>query len=340
MVKEFLPGIYQITLTLSGFSPGSINVYLIRDYSGYCLIDTGWDIPPSVQSLQEQLAEINVRFPDIHSVIITHCHLDHLGMISRFKDSHHATIYLHKNEMELIKVRFSNGDQFIPLTDQFLKKHGVPEYELTPPEIKIPEVNLTQPDVLLKGGEKITIGNYRLKVLHTPGHTPGHISLYEETKKLLFSGDVLLPTIATNAALHVQHFPNPLSQYLNSLRLLRNLDIEWVLPGHEYIFNNHRARIDELIAHHHQKSNEILRILNDGKPRTAFEVARELLWSPRTKALSWDNLSGWDKRFAVLQTIAHLEEMNASGIIEKYSHNNKYYYFIRYIEPNLNKCAN
>jgi len=335
-MKEFLPGIYQITLTLSGFSPGSVNVYLIRDSSGYCLIDTGWDTPPSVKSLQEQLAELNVCFQDINRVIITHCHLDHLGMISRFKKSHRATIYLHEREMELIKVRFSNGDQFIPLTDRFLQKHGVPEYELTPPEIKIPEIiNLTDPDILLKGGEEITIGDYRLKVLHTPGHTPGHISLYEEAKRFLFSGDVLLPTIATNAALHVQHFPNPLSRYLSSLRLLRELEIDWVLPGHEYIFNNHRKRIDELIAHHYQKATEILRTLSDRQSRTAFEVARMLSWSPRTKAISWDNLSGWDKRFAVLQTIAHLEEMNTAGIVEKFYRDDKYYYCRRGIESNL-----
>ena len=219
-MKEILPGIYQITLTLSGFNPGSINVYLIRDNNKYTIVDTGWDSPPSVQALETQLAEQSICFTDIDRVVITHCHIDHLGMIGRFKQSHNAKIYLHEAEIPLIKVRFRDGDQFIPMTDKFLKSHGVPEEELTPPEVQIPNIlHLAEPDILLKGGERIHIGEYDFTVIDTPGHTPGHISLFERGKKFLLSGDVLLPTIATNAALHIQHTQNPLQKYISSYLL-------------------------------------------------------------------------------------------------------------------------
>jgi glyoxylase-like metal-dependent hydrolase (beta-lactamase superfamily II) len=314
-MKEIIPGIYLITLTLSGFSPGSVNIYLIRTDDGYLAIDTGWDSPPSFQSLEKHLAEIGARFTDIKQVIVTHCHIDHLGMIVRLKQSHNAKIYFHQNETDLIKIRFSGGDNLLPLTDKFLQSHGFPKAELPPPEVLLPVPNnlaATPADVLLHGGEEIAAGKYVLRVINTPGHTQGHISLYEPSEKLLFSGDVLLPTIATNAALHVQHIINPLQQYLDSLKALKELDVKLVLPGHEHPFSNHRERIDELLQLHLQKEKEIWKAMNDRQPKTAYDVSRILSWSPRTGSNNWPNLSGWDKRFAVLQTIAYLETLRFS----------------------------
>ena len=200
--------------------------------------------------MEAQLSEIGASLADIKQVIITHCHIDHFGLTPRLKKEHQARVYLHQKEMDLIKIRFSGGDNFLPLTDKFLQTHGVPASELPPPEIQIPISNdliSMQADVWLVGGENISVGEYNFKVINTPGHTAGHISLYEPTRKFLFSGDVLLPTIATNAALHVQHIQNPLQQYLDSLQTLKEMDIETVLPGHEYVFSNHRRRIEELI---------------------------------------------------------------------------------------------
>jgi glyoxylase-like metal-dependent hydrolase (beta-lactamase superfamily II) len=328
-MQEILPGIYQMTLTLSGFNPGSVNVYLIKTDSGYISIDTGWDSPPSVRSMEKQLAEIGASISDIEQVIITHCHIDHLGMIARLKKSQNVKIYLHRNEIDLIKTRFTNGDNYIPMTDKFLHTHGVPHAELPPPEIQLPispDLVSTQPDVLLQGGEEMKAGKYVLQVINTPGHTPGHIALYEPEKKFIFSGDMLLPTIATNAAIHVQHIPNPLQKYLDSLLVLRELDIETVLPGHEYVCSNHRQRIDELIRHQQDKAEEVRKAFTGGQPKTAYEVSRVLSWSPQSRTTNWTSLTGWDKRFAVLQTIAHLEEMVAAKKLTGFSQDGKIYY--------------
>lgn len=326
-MKEVLPGVYQMTLTLSGFNPGSINVYIIRDDEGYSIIDTGWDMPAAVESMKEQLAEAGIRYTDIRRVIVTHCHVDHLGMIGRFKKSHQAVIYMHENEIELTRLRFNDGDQYIPMTDQFLLTHGVPRSELTPPEFQIPAIpDLTDPDILLKGGEEIPIGQYCLRVINTPGHTAGHISLYEPRSKFIISGDVLLPTIATNAAFHVQHIQNPLQKYLNSILTLKELDIDLVLPGHEYIFSNHRQRIDELVLHHQKKDEGIEKAFTDRQPHTAYEISQELFWSLKARTIAFPHLSGWDKRFAVLQTIAHLEELAGSGQITRFSVDGTIYY--------------
>jgi glyoxylase-like metal-dependent hydrolase (beta-lactamase superfamily II) len=328
-MKEIIPGIYQITLTLSGFSPGSVNIYLLKTDDGYLTIDTGWDSPPAFQYLEKQLAEIGARFTDIKQVIVTHCHIDHLGMIVRFRQSHNARIYFHENETELIKIRFTGGDNLLPLTDKFLQRHGFPTAELPPPEILLPvpdNLAATAADVLLHGGEEITAGEYRLRVINTPGHTQGHICLYEPRKKLLFSGDVLLPTIATNAALHVQHLINPLQQYLNSLKTLKELDIQMVLPGHEHPFSNHRARIAQLFRLHRKKEKEIWNAISDGHLKTAYDVSQILSWSPVTGSTNWPKLSGWDKRFAVLQSIAFLETLRFSHKLERIERDSVYYY--------------
>jgi glyoxylase-like metal-dependent hydrolase (beta-lactamase superfamily II) len=328
-MKEILPGIFQMTLTLPGFNPGSVNTYLIKSKDGYTSIDTGWDSPPSVESREQQLAEIGAHISDITQVIITHCHIDHFGMIARFKRSQHTKIYLHENEIGLIKIRFSEVDNFIPMTDKFLISHGVPESELPPPEIQLPlneDLSKAAPDVLLKGGEMLSVGEYDLKVINAPGHTPGHIVLYEPKKKFLFSGDTLLPTIDTNAAIHVQYIQFPLQQYLNSLLSLKELDINLILPGHEYVFSGHKQRIEEIFRHHQKKSDEILRAFADKLPKTAYEVSRILAWSPKTKANVWNNLTGWDKRFAVLQSIAHLESLRFKQKLESDTINGIHHY--------------
>ncbi len=335
-MKEVLPGVYQITLTLSGFSPGSVNSYLIKDDHGYLMVDTGWDVPASLKSLEKQMSELRADLHDVKRVIITHAHVDHFGLIPRLKRTYHARIYFHQKELDLIKVRYSSQDRLLTSMDKFLEKHGFPKSELTPPKIQIPtspSLSSTMPEVFFQGGEKISAGEYTLEVINTPGHTPGHVSFYDPKKKILFSGDTLLPTIGTNAALHIQHFHNSLRQYESSLLVLKKLDIDLVLPGHEHVFSNHLKRIDELLKRHHEKAQEIRLALADGVEKTAYEVSRTISWSPENGATSWNNLSDWDKRFAVLQSIAHLEILVSEKILAGFSQGGKLYY--RYIGPYL-----
>jgi glyoxylase-like metal-dependent hydrolase (beta-lactamase superfamily II) len=334
LMKEVLPGIYQITLTMSGFPPGFVNAYLIQENNGYLIIDTGWDTPPSLLSLEKQMSEIGASLHDIKRALITHAHIDHLGLTPRLKKSYRVKVYLHHNEMDLIRFRYSHGDQFLSSMDNFLLKYGFPEPELTPPEIRTPpsdNLSSLSPDVLFQGGEEISAGEFTLRVINTPGHTPGHVSFFEPERKILFSGDTLLPTIATNAALHIQHFPDSLEQYLKTLPTLKKMDVTSVLPGHGDAFSNHRQRIDELVKHHQQRTREILSALVEGIPKTAYEVSRIISWSPRTGAAAWNNLSSLDKRFAVLQTIAYLEILVRGNTLTGFSKDGKLYY--RYVGP-------
>jgi glyoxylase-like metal-dependent hydrolase (beta-lactamase superfamily II) len=328
-MKEILPGIYQMPLTLSGYNPNSVNIYIIKTPEGLLTVDTGWDSPPAIESMEKQLSEIGARFTDIKRVIITHCHIDHLGMIARLRKSHPVIISIPEAEIELIRIRYTGGDNYLSQTDAFLQNHGFPASELISPEFRLPisgDIVLVKPDSLFRGGEEIRAGEYTFKVINAPGHTPGHVVYYEPRRRFIISGDMLLPTVATNAAFHVQNIQNPLRKYLNSLQTLKELDIDMVLPGHEYVYTNPRSRIEELFRHHEEKATEIYKAFSDERPRTAYDVSRMLSWSPQSRITTWDKLSGWDKRFAVLQTIAHLEEMAYDKKLTRFSQDGKLYY--------------
>jgi glyoxylase-like metal-dependent hydrolase (beta-lactamase superfamily II) len=318
-MKEIFPGLYQMPLTLSGFDPGSVNLYLIKTSNGLAAIDTGWDMPEALQSMQSQLGEIGSSISDIHTAILTHFHIDHLGLVPRLRQSQNIKVYLHAKELAMMKIRYTGTDNFLPMTDKFLQTHGFPPEELTPPEFQLPfpdKMDSIKPDVLLQGGEELSVGDYSFKVINTPGHTPGHIALFEAKHRFLISGDMLLPTIATNAAFHVQHIDYPLQKYLESLKALRNLDFGTVLPGHEYVFNNPHQRIDELIKNHEKKAAVIIKAFNNCQTRTAYQISRTLARSARTGISKWDEMTGWEKRFAVLQTIAHLESLEYTHKLE------------------------
>jgi glyoxylase-like metal-dependent hydrolase (beta-lactamase superfamily II) len=215
------------------------------------------------------------------------------------------------------------------LTDAFLKTHGIPAGELPPPEVEltVPQ-NLFghKPDVFLHGGENIQAGQYNLRVINTPGHTMGHVVYYEPVKKFMFSGDMLLPTIATNPAVHVQHIRDPLKQYIDSLLKLKAVDIDLVLPGHEDVFFHPRPRINEMIRDNNQKTEVIRRTFDDGRAKTAYEVSRILSKSARSGESYWNKFAGWDRRFAVLQSVAHLESLKFAGELNLEVKNSLNYY--------------
>jgi glyoxylase-like metal-dependent hydrolase (beta-lactamase superfamily II) len=154
---------------------------------------------------------------------------------------------------------------------------------------------------------------FTFKVIWTPGHASGHICLYEPDKKIFISGDHILPTITPNISVHPQAIENPLGRYLNSLRELKQLEVELTLPGHGKPFTGFIKRIDEILQHHEQRNQEMLAELVNGT-RTSYQVAQKVTWGIQG---SWDSLPDFHKRAAILETLAHLEEMAASGRIDR-----------------------
>jgi len=320
-MKEVIPGIYQLQLPMLNTSLGHVNAYLVQGSNGYLLIDTGWNTDESFDSLERQLAEIGISFEDVSQILITHIHPDHYGLAGKLKQLSRAKIALHYVEKDSIESRYISIDKLLQQIAQWLHINGVPAKELH--ELQTASVGVikfvatTLPDVILRGGETISNGTFSFQVLWTPGHSPGHISLYEPSQKILISGDYILPTITPHIGLYPQSSINPLDDYLKSLNAIKQLEVNLILPGHEHPFINLQQRIDELIRHHEQRNSEILETIKV-KPKTAYQIATEMTWMSDIGGASWQKLAPWDKRMAVMETLAHLESMRFGKKVDKF----------------------
>jgi glyoxylase-like metal-dependent hydrolase (beta-lactamase superfamily II) len=328
-MKEIIPGIYLLPLPLPDQFTGHVNTYLVQGEDDCLLIDTGWDSAEAFNSLQKQLAEIGAKTEDISQIIVTHIHPDHYGLAGRLKQLSGAKIAAHHLEKDLIESRYVDMKGLLAQLEQWLRVNGVPAHELyglQTASLEIIEmVNPAIPDISLHGGETIAVGGFSFHVIWAPGHSPGQICLYEPEQKVLFSGDHVLAMVTPNIGLNPQSSPDPLHDYLNSLATIKKLDITLILPGHGRPFTGLKTRIEELFQHHEARNAEILRAL-DSTPKTAYEVADIITWMPELGGVNLSKLETWDRRIAVLETLAHLEAMKNDGKLDKITKADIIYY--------------
>jgi glyoxylase-like metal-dependent hydrolase (beta-lactamase superfamily II) len=327
-MTEITPGIYWLKLPMNvpETTLTHVNVYLVQGDNGYLLVDTGWNTDEVYNSLQKQIAEIGADIRDISRIVITHIHPDHYGLAGRLKQLYGPELTFHNAEKEFIESRYINMDKLLEQTARWLSINGTPSHEMA--EMRDATVSMKQyvvpayPDVTLYGGETINTGRFNFQVIWTPGHSSGHVCLYEPEKKVLLSGDHILPTITPNIGKHPQSIENPLGRFLDSLNELKKMDIGLVLPGHEKPFTELVPRINELIHHHEVRTQEVLATLNS-QPKTAYQIAREITWSIADK---WQNIPLFHRRMAVFETLSHLELMANNGRIDKISRDSMIYY--------------
>ncbi len=177
----------------------------------------------------------------------------------------------------------------------------------------------------MKEGDSIEVGDYSFRCIETPGHSPGHMCLYEAKKKILVSGDHILFDITPNITFWIEQ-DNSLKEYLASLEKVYALDVNLVLPGHRNILNDHKRRITELQEHHKNRLNEVLSALEDGD-KTAWEVARYITWD--IDISSWELFPAVQKFFAIGETIAHLDYLETDGSIMRRERDKKVLYFLK-----------
>jgi len=328
-MTEIIPGIYQLELPLPVKALQYVNIYLIQGDSKCILVDTGLDTEEAFDSLKKQLAEIGIGFKDITQIIATHAHGDHYGMAAKLKEVSKAKISLHHLEKVFPEAGYLDRDKRFQMIDRWFRLNGAPPFQLAEfqamPQTRARLTLPPLPDVTLQGGEAISVSPFNLQVLWMPGHSPGHISLFEPAHKLLFSGDFILPTITPNVSLRPQDESNPLGNFINSLKRVRQLDVKLILPAHGKPFAGLQERADELIQHHKQRNLEILGTL-DAEPKTAYQIATGIPWIPDKGGVNWQDLAPLDRRMAVLETLAHLEYMRFEGRVDKFTKDDTIYY--------------
>ncbi len=327
-MSEVFPGIYwfKLPITMEQSNLTHINVYLIKGEKGWLLVDSGWNTEESFSALSNGLAEIGAEVKDIWRILVTHVHPDHYGMAGRIKKLSGAEILMHDIEKDFIKPRYIDMEELLQKTDRQLIANGAPHEEM----IALRDASLglenlivpTPPDSLLHDGDTIDTGIFKFRVIWSPGHSSGHVCLYEPAKKILLSGDHILPKITPNISVNPQSIENPLGRYIQSLKEIRNLDIELTLPGHDQPFKNLKERIDEIIYHHGLRNLEILEKIGF-QAKTAYKIAQEITWGDNG---AWNDLPPFHKRMAVFETLAHLEMMAAESRVNKLSRKSVIYY--------------
>jgi hydroxyacylglutathione hydrolase len=204
MSVELRPGIFQFPAE----KPGS-HVYLIKGTNRNVLIDTG--LASKFPVLEASLLELGLKVSDIHFIILTHEHFDHIGATSFFFKT--AVVAAHRLAANKIELQ----DEFVTQVKS-LDASSVPFYA----------------DIWLEQDTTIDLGNYLLRTVHSPGHTSGCICLYEPNERLLFTGD----TVFAGGTLSGIYSSGNISDYMNSLERLSTLRVNQFYPGHGWLSNS------------------------------------------------------------------------------------------------------
>ena len=313
MAEEILKNLYKIEIPLPGSPLKALNSYVIRTPKRNLIIDTGWDREECRNAMEAGLRELGVELGKC-DFFITHRHTDHLGLVSNLTKET-SKIYFNQPDADFIEesaVRWN--DSF-----KYARMSGLPERELQTVLDGHPGYKYRTKGrlafTILKEGDPLNIGEYSFKCMETPGHTEGHMCLYEPSKKIFISGDHILNDITPNIQLWSDEW-NPLKEYLISLDKVYEFDIDLLLPGHREIFGDCKKRIVELKEHHRRRIDEILSILRNGS-KNAFQVASEMSWDIADVYDSFDLFPVAQKWFATGEAIAHLKYIEEKGMIRR-----------------------
>lgn len=311
VLEEVYSGIYKAEIPLPKNPLRTMNSYIIKDKEKNLIIDTGFNHPECIKTFELVLKELNITEYDI---FLTHMHIDHCGLVNNLatKKTQIMCSQMAGDLINLLKHK-DNGKKRV----EYLIQYGFPVDEFKSSSEKIHPAYMYSEKGLdfipVKDGDIISTGRFNFTCIETPGHSPGHICLYEPEKKILISGDHILLSISPNISVWPQMFDS-LGEYLKSLDKVYPLDVELILPAHRNTGDNHRQRIVELKKHHEKRVGEIIDVLRQGNTN-AYQIASQLKWNMSDKA--WENVHLIQKIFATSEVAAHLEYMTVKNLCKK-----------------------
>ncbi|MFP5369395.1 MAG: MBL fold metallo-hydrolase [Actinomycetes bacterium] len=315
-VERLRDGLWSIPVPIPHNPLRYVSVHAFAlDGGGLGLLDAGWGSEESWTALTGGLASIGGTVDDVRGVLVTHLHFDHLGLAGRVRDASGAWVVMHPADATAVAdLNRGGGVAAVAAEAEFLVGLGADRAEavadIGPAEHMERFARMAVPDRLLEDGDLAAFPGWRLRALHTPGHTPGHLCFADEDGRLLFSGDHVLPRISPNISTSHYGDPDPLRNYLGSLAAVRDLDPVEVLPAHEWRFRGLADRVDELTAHHESRLAELLAAIRTHPRSTPWDLAAHLTWSR-----PWEQYERRMRIFAVTETDAHLRLLASRGLV-------------------------
>ncbi|MGB0387598.1 MAG: MBL fold metallo-hydrolase [Ardenticatenaceae bacterium] len=312
--------IYQVQLPLP-FALNIVNCYLLRGDEGWTILDTGLNTPQSQQVWLDTFAALEIKAGDIRQIVLTHYHPDHFGLsgwlqnwAKRSGSGDVPPVLMSHVDLETARLVWwrEENNRALSSWPSFWQACGVPAEMADLLHFHIDSTrDLTLPlpsyveSIPLAG--TLRMGARNFKILYAPGHTDGQVMFYDPDDQLLLSGDHVLMKITPNISLWPLTRPDPLGRYLASLREFSVLDVRVALPGHRSLITNWGQRLEELLAHHDRRLNKMLAAVEPGS--TAYEISRNVF--------DFNRLTSHEIRFAITETLAHLELMHVDGRLER-----------------------
>jgi glyoxylase-like metal-dependent hydrolase (beta-lactamase superfamily II) len=306
------PAVTKILVVLPENALKTLNCYVVQSQGENLIIDTGFNQEESKVSLLAGLDELDLD-PEHTSLFLTHGHSDHTGLVNDIADRVRE-IFISQPDYQVVinavnGVWWENKQRQI-LADGFSREEIASIGAMNP--ITLHSSTSVFDATIVGDGDIITVGDYRFTCILMPGHSPGHLCLYEPQSQLLFSGDHVLFDISPNITVWPDFDAfDSLGLYLDSLRRLKGLEVKFTLPGHRAGSDDLRGRIDELLHHHDLRLDECLAVLRAHDGVTTVDVASRITWNIRGD--SWANYPPPMKMFADGETRAHLEHLVVLG---------------------------
>ena len=292
------------------FAVGRVNCYLIED-EPLTLVDTGPNSGKALDELEHQLSALGHRIADLELVILTHQHIDHLGLVEIVAERSGADVAAIDVVVRFVAHFAEDAEADDRFAAELMLRNGIPEDVVTALRSVSrsfrawgAHADVTRP---LHDGEELRFGARTLEVQHRPGHSPSDTLFWDTDRRILIAADHLLAHISSNPLLSrpldgSDRRPRALIDYMSSLARTRELDAEVVLTGHGDPVTNHRALIDERFDHHRRRAEKVHALIAE-RPRSAYEIAQEL----------WGNVAVTQAFLTLSEVIGHLDLLIADG---------------------------
>jgi glyoxylase-like metal-dependent hydrolase (beta-lactamase superfamily II) len=308
-----LAGIHRLQIP-TPFAVGRVNCYLIED-EPLTLVDTGPNSGKSLDELNAQLGERGHSIDDLELVIVTHQHIDHLGLVEIVVEHSGAEVAA----IGAAAQRLANFDEDAEAEDEFavqvMLRNGIPE-DVTEALRSVSRsfrdwgshVQVTKP---LADGEVMKFADRELQALHRPGHSPSDTIFWDAERRILFSADHLLAHISSNPLISrpldsSEGRPQALVTYIESMLATREMPAEILLPGHGDPIVDHAELIDKRLAGHDRRKEKIFKLIAE-KPSTGYELAQAI----------WGNVAVTQAYLTLSEVIGHADLLVNEGRVRE-----------------------
>jgi glyoxylase-like metal-dependent hydrolase (beta-lactamase superfamily II) len=306
-------GIHRIAIP-TPFAVGRVNVYLIDD-DPLTLVDAGPNSATSFNELTNGLAALGHSLEDLELLILTHQHIDHLGLVSLVAERSGAEVAALDAAVPFVENYSEEAQKDDAFARDVMLRNGIPEDVVGALSAVSQAFRAwgARADVtrVLRDGEEMRFRDRTLHVHHRPGHSPTDTIFHDRERRVLLSADHLLGHISSNPLITrptdgSSERPQALVTYLESLEATRAMDVELVLPGHGDPITDHRTLIDERFALHRRRAEKIHKLIAE-RPRTAYEIAQAL----------WGNIAVTQAYLTLSEVLGHVDLLLNDGRVRE-----------------------